>query len=58
MNKHAKDIVNKIRITTSDILCLTETQIKEGTLNSIILNTLQQFPLHFNSSHDKYQNIA
>ena len=39
-------------------MCLTKTQIEDVTLNSAVLNILQQFSLHFNNSHDKYQSIA
>ena len=53
LNKHAKDRANDSRITTSDILCLTESQIEGSTLTNVVLKTLQLFSRHFNNSHDK-----
>ena len=57
LNKHVTDLALDERLTKSDIICLTETQLIP---NSDILEfaTLQGFEVAYNNNQDRFQSIA
>ena len=56
-NKHVTDLALDERLTKSDTICLTETQLIP---NSDIpeIATLQGFELAYNNNEDRFQSIA
>ena len=54
-NRHYCDIQCDPILTNSDVMLLSETQIKE---NSDYINTLDGFTVHFQNSEDKFSSIA
>ena len=58
LKKHAVDIAKESHLMQSDIICLTETQICIYDDVSEIEQTLSDFNIHFNTSEQKFCNLA
>ena len=58
LKKHAVDIAEESHLMQRDIICLTETQICIYDDVSEIEQTLSDFNIHFNTSEQKFRNLA
>ena len=58
LRKHSIDIKHDTRIFNSDVMLLTETQLKPTDLDGDIRNKLHPFQLYRQDSIDKYSSLA
>lgn len=58
LRKHSIDLKHDTRIFESDMLLLTETQLKPTDLDDDIRGTLHPFQLFRQDSIDKYSSLA